>query len=226
VSDERNKRRQPRFVVEGLHGSLTFASEVEILNMSLSGVALRLERRLRIGAEYTLKLEIADKIVPVKGVIVWEALDERRKGQGGEDVLIYCAGMKFTDVITQRLMDLLSFIDQNKLQEEKRLGGLRFSIDAPGKALLDLPHPYHVKVISLRGMLAETDRAMQPEQRCPMEIALPDAEEPMRFLGRVAYVQETAWGDDTAFQVGVEFLDMSSEDRLRLDAFIRGLASR
>ena len=76
----RDKRREPRFVVEGLQGHMTFASEVEILNMSLSGVALRTDRRLVIGNEYQLRLEAdGGHGLNLKGVVVWCALEARRK---------------------------------------------------------------------------------------------------------------------------------------------------
>jgi hypothetical protein len=220
-----DKRRQPRFVVEGLHGQLTFSPQVEILNMSLSGVALRLDHRLNIGAEYTLKLEVEDKTVAVKGVIVWAALDDMKKGRLGEDVTVYSAGMKFTDVITSRLAQLLEFIDRNKLIPDKRLGGVRFAVDAAGKALLDVPQPYRVKVISLRGMLIEADRRLETEDRCPMEMSL-DGRSSLRFTGRIAFCAQVAEGERTVWHMGIEFLEMAPVDRERLDTFIKGLAAR
>jgi len=220
---DKDHRRQPRFSVEGLHGRMTFASEVEIVNMSLSGVALKLDRRLNIGSEYTLKLEVSERTLAVKGLIVWSALDDRRKNAKGEDVLVYSAGMKFTDVLTQRLIELVAFIDQNKLIEEKRLGGLRFYIDAPGKALLDVPRPYHVKVISIRGMLIEADYALDLEARCPMEMTMREGEPPLEFVGRVAFCGPT--GSEGRNQLGIEFVELSSVDQKRLDAFIQSLAT-
>ncbi len=220
---DKDHRRQPRFVVEGLHGRMTFASDVEIVNMSLSGVALRLDRRLNIGTEYTLKLEVHEKHLAVKGLIVWSALDDRKKGPKGEDILVYSAGMKFTDVLTQRLMELVAFIDENKLIEEKRLGGLRFYIDAPGKALLDVPRPYQVKVISIRGMLIEADYRLAVEARCPMEMTMREGEASLAFLGRVAFCSEPG-AESGLHQLGIEFVELSSSDRRRLDDFIQSLA--
>jgi hypothetical protein len=220
-----DQRRQPRFVVEGLHGEMTFSSEVEILNMSLSGVALKLDRRLNIGTEYTLKLEVEDKTVAVTGIIVWAALDEMKKGRLGDDVPVYSAGMKFTDVVTARLAELLEFIDRNKLIPDKRLGGVRFAIDAAGKALLDVPQPYKVKVISLRGMLIQADRRLEAEERCPMEMVL-DGGEPIDFIGRIAFCAQVVEEGRAVWHMGIEFLEMRTTDRERLDAFIKVLATR
>jgi PilZ domain len=221
-----DNRRQPRFTVEGVHGKLTFASEVEILNMSLSGVALRLDRRLNIGSEYALKLEVEDTTVSVQGTIVWAALDEVRKRPGGDEDAVYSAGMRFTDIVTPRLAHLLEFIDRNKLIPDKRLGGVRFSINASGKALLDVPQPYVVKVISLRGMLIEADHSLEKESRCPMEITLENGE-PLVFDGRVAFREQVAEGEGPVlWHLGIEFVEMSIEDRIRLDAFIQSLSAR
>ena len=220
-----DKRRQPRFVVEGLQGKLTFASEVEIINMSLSGVALKLDRRLNIGTEYSLKLEVDDRETAVRGVIVWAALDEMRKGRLGEDITVYSAGMKFTDLMTPRLAQLLEFIDLNKLIPDKRLGGVRFSIDAPGKALLEVPQPYKVKVISLRGMLIEADRRIEAESRCPMEFSL-EEDPPLRFDGRIAFCSQVASEGRMVWHMGIEFLEMPASDRARLDVFLKALAKR
>jgi hypothetical protein len=161
----------------------------------------------------------------VKGVIVWSALDAHKTGAQGEDVLVYSAGMKFTDMLTQRLSELVAFIDENKLIEEKRLGGLRFHIDAPGKALLDVPRPYHVKVISTRGMLIEADYRLDLEQRCPMEMTMQEGEPPLAFLGRVAFCGAPA-ASTGILQLGIEFLELPSADLNRLAAFIQSLAKK
>lgn len=222
--DDDNRRRQPRFLVEGIHGRMSFASQVEILNMSVSGVAIKVDRRLNIGVEHALKLEVHDKTVTVRGVIVWSVLSEIKKGKDGEDVPVYSAGLRFTDVLSQRLMELLEFIDAHKLVPEHRLGGVRFHIEAPGKALLDFPEAYQVKVISLSGMLIETDHPLETERQCPMEIAI-DGGAPLRFAGRVASCLEVAEGPRTRYQIGIEFHDMPAPDRVRLGEFIHSIGT-
>lgn len=215
-------RRQPRFTVEGVHGKMTFASKVDVLNMSLSGVALKVDRRLNIGAEYALKLDLPDRSLSVKGVVVWSALDEMKKNSRGEMVPVYSAGMRFTDVLTPRVTELLTFIDTNKGLPDKRLGGIRFRIEATGKALLDVPHLYQVKIISMSGMLIEAEQPLELERCCPMEVSL-DSGNPILFEGRVAYVAEAGDSQQSLWHMGIEFGGISAADRRRLDAFIRGL---
>jgi hypothetical protein len=120
-----------------------------------------------VGGEYSLRLELNDTVLAVKGVVVWSVLSEIQKGREDETKPFYSAGMKFKDILSQRLMELLEFIDQHKIVQENRLGGLRFHIDAPGKALLDVPQSYRVRVISLSGLLMEDRPAAGPAPRLP-----------------------------------------------------------
>lgn len=222
----RDKRREPRFVVEGLQGHMTFASEVEILNMSLSGVALRTDRRLVIGNEYQLRLEAdGGHGLNLKGVVVWCALEARRKDTRGEDILIYSAGLRFAGVISDALAALLGFLDQHKVHPEQRTGGTRFEIEATGRALLDVPHPFRVKVLSLTGMLAQASASLEIEKVLPMELSLHDGE-PLRFEGRVAYCTEVDLDQGTQYEIGVEFVQMPSDDRNRLEDYVERLKAR
>jgi len=220
------QRRAPRFVVEGIHGTMTSASQVEILNMSISGAAIRLDRNLRVGGEYSLRLELNDTVLAVKGVVVWSVLSEIQKGREDETKPFYSAGMKFKDILSQRLMELLDFIDQHKIVQENRLGGLRFHIDAPGKALLDVPQGYRVRVISLSGLLMETEQPLEVRQTYPMEVTL-ETGEALRFTGRIAYCSDPSPASDSApkrYQVGVAFAEMTAADRARLSKFIESLS--
>lgn len=214
-----NRRCEPRFSVEGVQGRMTFASDVVILNMSLSGCAVKLDHRLRIGGEYNLKLELEDDAVPTRARVVWESLSEVRKVPGGNTLPVYSAGLRFDDLLNDRARALLGFIDRHKLVEEKRLGGLRFHIDAPGQALLDVPVDYRVRVISLSGMLIHTCVPLGLAQRYAMEIALGEGR-PLVFQGRVAYCERIGDGPDAHHEIGIEFLDLLPADRRRLGAYL------
>jgi c-di-GMP-binding flagellar brake protein YcgR len=217
VSD---KRRHPRFTVEGVHGTVVFASEVELLNLSLGGVAIRADKRLNIGAEYTLKLEVGDSPVAVRGVVVWSVLSGTR-ASGAEAPSQYSAGLKFMGVLTDTLQVLMDFIDRNKVSEEHRLTGVRFQIGS-GRALLDDTESYRVRLISLSGMLIETEHPMDVETRFPMEL-LPPGQESIHFTGRVASCQAAQGGG--THKIGIEFLQMSPDDRARLQRFVQSLAT-
>jgi PilZ domain-containing protein len=217
-------RLHARFTVEGVHGKMTLASHVDILNMSISGVAIKVDRALRVGGEYALNLQLQDRQLNVHALVVWCVLGEIKKGAQGEALPVYSAGMKFTDVLSPKLMELITFIDKHKIVEEHRLGGLRVHIDAPGKALLDVPHVYRVKVISLSGMLIEMDDALELERVCPMEIAIREGATPIRFTGRIVYCVEAVDRDTRKHEIGVSFEEIDLEEKKRLAEYIDSIS--
>ena len=218
-----NKRHHPRFIVEGVQGRMVFASQVEVLNLSLGGVAIKADRRLNIGGEYTLKLVLSGESVEIKGVVVWSVMSGMHTAGDSDTVPEYSAGLRFKDIFTERLLRLMAFIDRHKVFEEHRVGGLRFRIDAPGKALLDSPEEYRVRLISRSGMLIETPHALELDRVYPMVIAPPGAEA-IHFEGRVASAVEVDTESPAFYEFGIEFLALPADDDARLQAFIELLA--
>ena len=215
------RRRHPRFTVEDVQGQLTVASKVEVLNLSLGGVAIRADRRLNIGVDYTLKLEMGDRFIAVRGVVVWAVLSGIRKARG-EDVPEYSAGLKFVDVLTDKVQGLVDFIDENRIVEEHRLAGLRFQVEAPGKAVLDALESYRVRLISLSGMLIESDRALEVDRVYAMRFLAPGG--PVSFAGRVASCLEDGAGTGLRrYRMGVAFVDMAEPERRKLQSFVTSL---
>jgi c-di-GMP-binding flagellar brake protein YcgR len=218
-----DKRRHPRFSVEGLQGAMLFTTPVEIVNMSMGGAAVRADLRLNIGREYLLKLEVEGESMAVKGVVVWSTLSGLRRNAQGEMVSQYSAGLRFLDLLSDRLSRLIGFIEQNKVNPEKRLSGLRFRIDERGRATIDSAQSYEVQLISLSGMLIRTEQDLSLEGLHPMEILPPD-EEPIRFTGRVASSIEVEEDGPGFHEVGIEFIQLAPNDRARLEAYVATLA--
>ena len=218
------QRQHKRVTVEGVYGSVLFASKAEITNISLGGVAIQVDANLKIGKEYNIRLEGKNKHIEIKGIAVWSVLSESQKGPHGDVIPIYHAGIEFTDVLTNRTAELIDFIETHKVKgTEDRLRGLRFKVHMPEKATVDYSFGYRVKLISLSGMLIETMQIFKPEDRFPMEIALNDGSV-IRFVGRVASCIEIADKHPTHYDIGVEFKDMSAEDKQKIEEFIRSIS--
>ena len=66
--------------MEGVYGSVLFASKAEITNISLGGVAIQVDANLKIGKEYNIRLEGKNKHIEIKGIAVWSVLSESQKG--------------------------------------------------------------------------------------------------------------------------------------------------
>lgn len=203
---------------------MMFTTPVEVVNMSLGGAAVRADMRLNIGREYVLRLEHEGAVAHVKGVVVWSTISGIRRNEHGESVSQYSAGLRFKDVLTDQLSEVIGFIDQNKVNPEKRLSGLRFRIGTQGRAAIDSLQTYEVQLISLSGMLIRTEQDLSLDGLHPMEI-VPVGEPPIRFTGRVASSIEVAEDGPGYHEVGIEFVVLEPNDRARLDAFVATLAT-
>lgn len=214
------QRHHKRFSVEGIHGNMLFVSDIHILNVSLGGAAIETSRRLRMGAEYTLTLNDKGRSVSLKGIVVWSVLKEGKKAAHGEVIPIYRAGIEFRTTVSEKLEELIIFIDGHKKAEEGRLKGLRFKIHAPEKAVLDYIYSYTVKKLSLGGMLIESSDKFQLNETYPMEIYLHD--KAIRFSGRIAHCQQ-AEGLPIHYDIGIEFTEMTESDKTSLKEFIKSI---
>src|SRR5262245_13264892 len=214
------KRRAKRLAVKGVHGQLPFETKVEVLNLSLGGVAVRADRRLSAGTSCSIRLQVGELTLDFTGVVAWCTRTGFRKSNG-KRTAVYAAGLKLDGVIPDKTRALLSFIDANKPSGEQRLLGIRFKIEAP--ATLKGLERYEVKRISVWGMLIETPNSLEVDSVHPMEIR-PSRGRPIRLSGRVANQAEVERKAQVDYEVGIEFVKMSREDRSRLKRFVATLA--
>jgi hypothetical protein len=107
-----NRRENNRFTVttEDIKGGLIFADHVKILNISLSGIALHADKGLKIGKEYTVRLQVKDKVVPIKGIVVWCRLSQSRKAANGDVIPIYTIGFQFNDAPAGDVEEIIDFV--------------------------------------------------------------------------------------------------------------------
>ncbi len=211
-----------------INGRMVFADNVTILDISAGGVSLKADRRLNIGNKYTLKLEDEENVLTVTGTIVWSVLSETREVPGGDIVPVYTAGMKFTDVSGEKSSEIINFIETNKqkVYESVDLSGrsglrhnVRVHINDPEKSSLNFSESYRAKILSLSGMLIESDHPLNIESILPMEITLPEYGA-VGFMGRVASCRLIKDIEHGHFDMGIEFMDMSGEGEEKLREFI------
>jgi c-di-GMP-binding flagellar brake protein YcgR len=210
------KRRFPRFSVSGVRGKVSFVERAEIINVSVGGVALKTDRRLEIGREHKLIVEGGNFRIELTAIIVWSKPTAVRRI--GESVLEYTAGLRFVEVPSPWTQKLVGFF------KRKKKGDIRFSIKARDLVLLDVDDPCEVKLISRSGMLIRTERPFEVESVYLMEI-IPSEQVPIRLNGRIASQMKSTQGHVTHHDLGVEFIDMSEDDRRRLDVFLDSISS-
>jgi Tfp pilus assembly protein PilZ len=93
------KRRHKRFSMDliEINSKLNLVSNVEIVDMSFGGVALKVNRRLNIGNEVLLTLKDKVNSIDVRGMVVRCNLKAIEKRFNGGKVSIYTAGMRFKE---------------------------------------------------------------------------------------------------------------------------------
>ncbi len=224
-----DKRRHKRFKLDlmEINGKMILANRVDIIDISLGGVALKTDRRLNVGKEYFIKLGDKGKSIDVKGIIVRCELSKIEERSDGERVSIYTAGMMFKDVSPDTVADFLDSIGQDNKEsmpvtDDRRLN-VRFYITTPSERTLCFPAQFKVKEISLSGMLIQTEQALGIESMIPMGLSL-KADNPVNFVGRVASCRMTETTAQAHYEIGVEFKDLTDKDRASLKTFIEYLA--
>jgi hypothetical protein len=205
---------------------MILVTEVKVIDISISGISLKVNKRLNIGSDYTLKLE-GRKTISMRGTVVWCSLIETRKVSQEAMIPIYSVGMQFKDMSTERVTELQNLIEHHKIGEVHVTGGtrlnIRFHIKDPDNAHLMYPADFKVKVISLGGMLIECVRNLEIESRIPMEMFIHD-DNHLQFVGRVASCQGIDKEGQKQYDIGIDFLDLTEKDQKVLASFIDHVA--
>jgi len=226
---QRDKRRYKRFKLElvEVSGKMSLADKVEIIDVSLGGVSLRVDRRLNPGREYTLKLGGKARSYDLKCIVVRSELSGIEEKSTGERVMIYTAGMRFKESSTCQVEEFFKSIQLAKKEtlpsESDRRIDVRFVIHTPGEKILSYPAQFKVKDVSLCGFLMQTDVNLSLQSIIPMELAVHN-DNFVRFNGRVASTRMYEEQGETRYDIGVEFTDLSEEGAELLKSFIDYLA--
>jgi len=220
-----DKRRHKRFRSDlmELYGKMILAQKVEIIDISLSGVALKTDRKLNIGREYPLRLVWQGKTLDVWGVVVRSELIGSEEGDNGKNVSTYTAGVMFKDASSSTIADFINSIEWDKKEAvsvmvDKRLN-VRFDITTPCEKTLSFPTQFKVQEISLSGILIQTDQALGIESMIPMWLSL-KTDKHISFIGRVASCQMIEDKGQAHFEIGMEFKDLTNKDIAVLNTFI------
>lgn len=224
-----DKRRHKRFTVEAMdiRNNVTLFKRVTITDIGVYGLAFEVDKKMEPGIQYSLNLRGKEKTVILKGIVTRSSLNARGVGPRGKKRPMYTIGFKFVDMTSDQINELIRFINdytQKKysLGKLNRLNGLRFSVRVPihnpGKDILNFVEKYYVKNLSLGGMLLEGNEQMQMEAgtRLPMEI-IPPKNEPIKIIGKIVRCSLVEHVDTNLFQIGIEFIDVSAEDKKRIE---------
>ncbi|MBZ0113637.1 MAG: PilZ domain-containing protein [Thermoanaerobaculia bacterium] len=218
---EPNKRRHRRYDVEGVHGSLAYKMDAQVLNMSLTGMAMETGAMLKVGSNYRLQVPFEKEILDLPADVKWCHLVRTETNASGDVVPVYQAGIDFRSVLDEKARQILSFIESHIIVDlEQRLFG-RFKIQDVETIELAESREFVVRRLSLSGMLIETGFSPQLDEVFDLEIRLRD--QLVELRGRVANVHQIRSGRDSMAEIGVEFSGLEESQRRVFESFIEGL---
>lgn len=223
MTQNEEHRRNKRYVVEEIQGNVFYTSDLEIFNISLDGAAIETTKRLELNREYTFKIKYGDSWLNLRGRVVWAILISKEKNDSKAVIPVYRAGIRFTDILSDKANILMDFIEENKVKTlESRVGGVRFKIAKTEDIKIGLPHKYNVKKISLSGMLVETEYPFEINSHHDIELFL--NETIISTVGRIAYCKKNDATDVNQYDIGIEFVKISDDNKLALKDFLKTLA--
>lgn len=226
MSSQEERRKYKRFIIEGMdvQCKMMFVRQVKLLDISMGGASILVDKHLEIGGNYTLKVESEEGTLPLEATVIWARLSGSEKV--GDDIIpMYQAGLSFIDVYTGKGTDLMTFLSDvvPSHASRPRLSGLRVRFKE-NSSVLGYQSLFEVKKISKGGMLVEVNHELAVDQHFSMELQLPE-EEPIRVTGRIASCTLNSECQPPAYNVGIEFMDLDNASRERIDEFIGMLES-
>ena len=222
------KHKRLKLDVVDISSKLSLIGDVEITDISLGGVALKADRMLKIGKECVIMLGCEErKTITVMGVVTRSELCGIEKRADGENATIYSVGIVFKDESAGKVKSFLdSIADEKKTPVPPRADwfyrGIRFSITTPEEEVLNLPAQFGVREISQLGVIIQTNHQLKKDDMVLMELSL-TAGEPVNFMGKVVSCRMAQEKGRSGFDVGVEFAELTDQDRAMLISFMERL---
>ena len=105
---------------------------------------------------------------------------------------------------------------------DRRLN-VRFNITTPGDEILSYPLQFKVRMISLGGMLIQTQQSVESNSTLPMELSL-HTDKAVTFIGRVVSCDKMENDEHSHYNIGVQFTNLRDNDNALLKTFIDYLA--
>jgi hypothetical protein len=98
VGMEQRNYQRIKITDQNIRAKMAFANFMDILDISRSGMAFEVDRRLNIDREYSVEIECNGNALLMKGRIVWAVLKKWESDVKGNTIPIYRAGMSFTHI--------------------------------------------------------------------------------------------------------------------------------
>lgn len=219
--DER--RRSPRYAVHDVRGQLLWRLGAKLIALESGSALLELTEPIPAGAAYVLTLRRPGSVTRLAGRVVECRPAGERLDETGEAMPAFETRLAFDAGLGGRLLEELRGGD-SAVSVVRRMAA-RIRLRAPVPVDLTSAQEFEVRRISRTGLLIETRLAAALGSEIALEVTLEG--KLLSCRGRVAYVIESGPARSrrpSRFEVGVEFVTMSDEDRRVLEEFVDHLA--
>jgi c-di-GMP-binding flagellar brake protein YcgR len=180
----------------------------------MSGASLKGRKRFDMGHQYAFRFKHKDRVVSVKGLIVWEKISGIEKTGEGETTPIYTAGISFSDVSAATSSQIREFIsDHVNLLRDRMLSGIRINMQGV-KGILSSSEMCTVRDISIGGIRIELQNKPSLDEVYHLELILAEDEDPVLCKGRIVFYHEKTERTARGYSAGVEFVNIESKTRL------------
>jgi len=222
MSDER--RRSTRYGIDDATGSFKLAGQFRLIDISLNGLGLEGNLRLQKGQAYRGRVDWAGRSIEVRGRVAWTRLVGTAKGDGGDVLPVYQAGIEFELPIAEPHSDLRHLIEAaTSFRRGDRLFGRYRATDDATEVALDAE--ITIRKVSRTGMLIESPAAVEIGTVLPFDLSF--GGHLFQALGRVVTCEaqhEADAEEPTSYAVGVEFEGLDEDARRTLAEVVENLA--
>jgi len=213
--------------------AIIHASNIEIIDISLDGIALLAPKRLNIGEQYDVKIQSKGKALNIKGIVIWSNIDKIHKGLNSDAIPVYKAGLEFVDVSKYLEYEIDNFIKAHKRDKDTEDDTVgydlrkdsrhypRFQVNTPvGAFIIDKTQCHPVKDLSFGGLCVECKQPMKINSTIPMMLNFSE-DKFVVFKGKIASCHLNKKASPRLYTIGIEISEMSTEDRKTLTEHIR-----
>jgi len=220
IVENRERRHFKRYDVDEVEGSLQLSTEIKVVNMSLTGLAVESGFPMPEGARCSFRIRGKDASIRMSAEVQWCRAEREERTAEGLAAPIYQLGLDFTSILGEKAQEILSFLQANIVVElDRRVFG-RFQLRDEESVELSLHSGFEVRKISFSGVLVETDLVVQPEIGAVVDLEINEPNLRLVTRARIAWVGEVP-GSAESRQLGLQFVDLSERNRDHLEAFIR-----
>ncbi|HVS62227.1 MAG TPA: PilZ domain-containing protein [Thermoanaerobaculia bacterium] len=216
-----NRRRHPRFDVDGVYGRMRSDPNAAVLNLSADGLAIETGSWLEVGRSYGVKVYSGEDAMEIDGRVVWCRLIAFRDGHPR-----YQAGLHFGNALSQSGHRVVHFAEGAGAAGARRLFGRWEMPDRSSTAELRGDSRFQVRRLSRSGMLIHTESPPGLGSRLVFELDFGDADGEFHAAALVRNVIESESGSAGGFLIGVQFVELDRQQVQRLEAFLERCASQ